>query len=66
MNHDDEPRAARSTDLVVPSQLDRLSVEEIIALRERLSLEITRLEAEVSKRAEVRRAAEALFKRPSD
>lgn len=63
MNDDDEPRTARLTGLVVPTQLDRLSVDEMTALRQRLSLEIARLDAEVTRRAEVRRAADALFKR---
>ena len=64
MMHDDEPRSPRGKDLTVPSNLERLSVEEMTWLRDRLRTEIDRLDAEIDKRSDVRRAAEAMFKKP--
>jgi uncharacterized small protein (DUF1192 family) len=66
MNDDDEPRFARSKDLVVPSRLEDLSIDEMTNLCDRLRGEIARLEAEITKRSDVRRAAEALFKQRTD
>jgi uncharacterized small protein (DUF1192 family) len=66
MNDDDDRRPMSGKDLTVPAHLERLSIDEMTALRDRLRTEITRLEMEISKRSDVRRAAEALFKKPQD
>lgn len=63
--HDDdhETRARPPGDLTVPARLDAMSVDEMSSLRDRLRGEIARLEAEIAKRSDVRRAAEAMFKK---
>ena len=66
MTSDDEPRLRRTKDLTVPGDLERLSVDEMVDLRDRLRAAIDRLNEEIEKRADVRRAAEAMFKRPLD
>jgi uncharacterized small protein (DUF1192 family) len=66
MNDDEDRRPIRSGDLTVPARLDHLSVDEMTDLRDRLRVEIDRLEREISKRLEVRRAADALFKQRLD
>jgi uncharacterized small protein (DUF1192 family) len=64
MRDDDELPARPTRDLVVPARLDGMSVDEMTSLRDRLRKEIARLEDEIAKRSDVRRAAEALFKKP--
>jgi uncharacterized small protein (DUF1192 family) len=66
MNDDDERRPNQTRDLIVPSRLDNLSVDEMTSLRNRLQAEIARLEQEIDRRAEARRAADALFKQRAD
>lgn len=66
MDDDDTPRSVPTRDLTVPARLERLSVEEMVGLRDRLRGEITRLEEEIAKRSDVRRAAEAMFKTSPD
>ncbi|HWL69074.1 MAG TPA: DUF1192 domain-containing protein [Geminicoccus sp.] len=65
MQDDDEPRFRRTQDLTVPGDLARLSVEEMTRLRDRLKVEVGRLDAEIARRDDVRRAADALFKKPA-
>ncbi|WP_191061997.1 DUF1192 domain-containing protein [Geminicoccus harenae] len=65
MQDDDEPRFRRTQDLTVPGDLTRLSVEEMTKLRDRLKAEVERLDAEIARRDDVRRAADALFKKPA-
>ena len=66
MHDDDDRRPVQTPDLIVPARLDNLSVDEMTYLRQRLQAEIGRLDQEIDKRAEVRRAADALFKRRPD
>ncbi|MBV8913384.1 MAG: DUF1192 domain-containing protein [Acetobacteraceae bacterium] len=62
LTEDDEPRARPR---FTPLPLDRLGVEELEAYIGELRAEIARAEGEISRKRDLRSAADTFFKRPS-
>ena len=60
IDEDETPRLRRLT----PPPLDRLGVAELAAYIDELRTEITRVEAEISRKASHRSAADAFFRKP--